>query len=335
MSASSSSPAAPARPTPVIADVDTGTDDALALLFLACHPGLDLRAVTCTAGNTDVDQVLRNTLDVLALAGAGDVPVARGAERPLLNEPRHAHGFHGVGGMGGLQLPRSGTAPSPLAAVELIRRTVEDSPEPVTLLGLGPLTNLALFLRTYPATARKLARIVFMGGSAGLGNASAVAEFNAWQDPEALAIVLAADVPVTMYGLDVFLQATVEPADFRALAAADDAGTALAGALLTRAARARAVDAGLSADTDRLQAVTIGDAGAACLLAKPATVTVRPFPVQVQLFGPGRGQTIVDRRAFAGEEEEHGLAGTVPVIDVAFSLDRDLMARTFLAAVGG
>src|SRR6185312_7024384 len=94
-----------ARPLPVVLDVDTGVDDACALLLAARHPGLDLRAVTCVAGNTALDQVVRNTLTVLAAAGAGDVPVARGAERPLLDQHRGAHHFHGSDGMGDLGWP--------------------------------------------------------------------------------------------------------------------------------------------------------------------------------------------------------------------------------------
>ena len=136
----------------VIADVDTGMDDALALIFLAKDPRIDLLAVTCVAGNTGVDQVLRNTLDVLHTAGAGQVPAARGAERPLINDPRHAHAFHGANGLGGLELPRSPHAESPLAAVELLHRTVETAAAPVTLLALGPLTNVALFLRIWLRT---------------------------------------------------------------------------------------------------------------------------------------------------------------------------------------
>ena len=315
---------------PVIADVDTGVDDALALTFLARSPRIDLRAVTCVAGNTDVDQVLRNTLDVLALAGRPDIPVARGAERPLINEPRNAHAFHGSNGLGGLSLPPSPAAPSPLAAVELLHRTIEDSPEPVTLLGIGPLTNIAVFLRAYPRTARKLARIVFMGGSAGIGNATSHAEFNAWQDPEALAVVLDSEIPVTMYGLDVFMLATLNAAQYLPLEASPEQGARLVGTLLASGARARAGEG--TADVD-LPPVTMGDAGAACLIAAPETVTLQEYPVRVELAGHSRGQTLVDRRVLAGEDTVHGLLTPAPVISVATALDHSAITETFLAAV--
>ncbi|WP_146362689.1 nucleoside hydrolase [Arthrobacter yangruifuii] len=337
----SSSASSPQRRIPVIADVDTGVDDALALTFLARSPRIDLRAVTCVAGNTDVDQVLRNTLDVLDLAGRPDVPVARGAERPLINEPRNAHAFHGANGIGGLQLPASSTPASPLAAVELLHRTIEESPEPVTLLGIGPLTNLAVFLRAYPLTARKLKRIVFMGGSAGIGNATSHAEFNAWHDPEALAVVLDSGVPVTMYGLDVFMLATLDAPQYLKLEASSDPGARLVGELLASGARTRAAGGVIgaeplprvSANDGTLDPMTIGDAGAACLIAAPETVVLEDYPVRVELAGHSRGQTLVDRRLIAGEDTAHGLLAPAPVISVAMALDHPAMVRTFLETV--
>lgn len=347
-------PRPPQSPPPraVLADVDTGMDDALALVFLARDPRIRLLAVTCVAGNTAVDQVVRNTLDVLQAAGAGSVPVARGAERPLINEPRDAHAFHGANGLGGLELPPSPHAPSPLAAVELMHRTVEEAPEPVTLLALGPLTNVALFLRAYPRTARKLERIVFMGGSAGIGNATSHAEFNAWQDPEALAIVIHSGISTVMYGLDVFMQATLTPEQYLPLADADDDGARLVGAVLTAGGRrglpaddpagpadvpagpaaAPPADLRVSAAAG-LQPVTLGDAGAACLIAVPETVELLRYPVRVELTGHSRGQTLVDRRLQPGESEHHGDAGPVPVIEVAVGLNHRLMTSTFLATV--
>ncbi|WAP51379.1 nucleoside hydrolase [Arthrobacter sp. ATA002] len=205
-----------------------------------------------------------------------------------------------------------------------MHRTVEDSPVPVTLLALGPLTNVALFLRAYPATARKLGRIVFMGGSAGIGNATSHAEFNAWHDPEALAVVIHSGIPTVMYGLDVFVQATVEPGQYLPLKDAPDDGVRLVGGLLAVG--------GLRGGTEP-QPVTIGDAGAACLVAVPETVELQRYPVRVELTGHSRGQTLVDRRLQPGESEHHGTAGPVPVIDVAVGLDHRLMTGTFLNTV--
>ena len=145
-------------PTPVILDVDTGVDDALALLLAVRSPDLDVRAVTCVAGNADVDQVVRNTLVVLDAAGAGDVPVARGADRPLLEPPRHARQVHGADGMADLGLPDSRRRPRDESAVELLRATIPASDTPVTLVPLAPLTNIALLLRTHPEVAEQIER---------------------------------------------------------------------------------------------------------------------------------------------------------------------------------
>lgn len=150
-----------ADPIPVIIDCDTGVDDALALLFAVRHPGLDLRAVTCVAGNTDVDQVVRNTLTVLDRAGAPDLPVARGAERPLIEPARPASHVHGRDGMGdlGLPAPTSRTAVD-VDAVTLLRREILGSPRPVTLIPRrSAVTRLAMDVRIpFFAWARTRAR---------------------------------------------------------------------------------------------------------------------------------------------------------------------------------
>ena len=167
--------------TPVILDVDTGIDDAFAILFAARHPLINLLGVTCVDGNTNVAQVVANTLQVLDAAGAGDIPVSRGAIRPLLGQSQYAEYVHGEDGMGDLGLPPSQRRVDSRSAIELLRDLVDQSAEPVTLVPLAPLTNIALFLRAFPESAKKLKRIVLMGGSASAGNATPAAEFNVWQ----------------------------------------------------------------------------------------------------------------------------------------------------------
>lgn len=192
--------------TSIILDVDTGVDDAFAVLFAAKHPAIELLGVTCVDGNTNLDQVVSNTLKVLDAAGAKDIPVARGAVRPLLGVSQYAEYVHGADGMGDLGIAPSKRKVDPRSAIELLRDLIEDSTDPVTLVPLAPLTNIALFLRAFPETAKKVHRIVLMGGSASAGNATAAAEFNVWHDPEAAAIVFQSGVPITMYGLDVFMR---------------------------------------------------------------------------------------------------------------------------------
>ncbi|MET9086693.1 nucleoside hydrolase [Streptomyces sp. NPDC004237] len=320
------------QPVPVIIDCDTGVDDALALLLAVRHPGLELRAVTCVAGNTDVDGVVRNTLTVLERAGAGDVPVARGAERPLLEAARSARHVHGADGMGDLGLPAPTRRPADIDAVGLLRREILASPRPVTLVPTAPLTNIALLLRTHPEVTRNIERIVFMGGAVATGNATPVAEFNVWHDPEAAAILLTAGVPITMYGLDVFQRVVVPGAEVRRLRASTEPGARLAGELLAHRPAAPDPDAPESDDA----AGGLGDAGAVCAVADPEGLTTRRLPVEVSLApGPTRGQTIVDRRPRPGEAEIHGGGRERAMVDVALDVDVERYVKLYLETVGG
>ena len=318
---------------PVVLDVDTGVDDACALLLAALHPGLDLRAVTCVGGNAPVDDVVANTLTVLDAAGRADVVVARGAERPLLEEAVDARHVHGADGMGDLDWPKSSRRPDPRHAVEVLRDVLREAAatdEPVTLVPLAPLTNIALLLRTYPDVARGLREVVFMGGAAHVGNATASAEFNVFHDPEAAAVVLDAcadlGIAVTMYGLDVFYDPHIGLAQADALVAVGGRGAAeLAGRLVRfPAGRFGAASA------------TIGDAGAVCAVLDPAGVRREKLPVRVELAGTwSRGRTIVDRRDWTGDlsHDPHGLAPAT--IDVCLEVDADRYARLWLDTVGG
>jgi len=320
-----------AQPTPVVLDVDTGVDDACALLLAARHPALDLRAVTCVAGNADVDQVVRNTLTVLAAAGRDDVPVARGADRPLLEPARPARHVHGHDGMGDLGLAAPGRAAEPRHAVAVLHDVLRDAAATgrrVTLVPLAPLTNLALLLRTHPEVAAGLERIVFMGGAALTGNATAAAEFNVWHDPEAAAIVLDAvadlGIPTTMYGLDVFYAPRVTRAQAGLLCASADPAARLAGRLIAFQCHRFGDDA-----------ATIGDAGAVCAVVDPGLLTTRRLPVRVELAGSWtRGQTVVDRRDWSGDlaHDPHGAAPAL--LDVALEVDALHCVSLWLRTLG-
>ena len=310
-----------ANPIPVILDVDTGIDDALALLLAARSPALDLLAVSCVSGNAPVDQVVRNTLKVLDAAGATDVPVARGADRPLLEPPRdarHVHSDDGMGDLGWADSPRSAVD---VHAIELMRATLEAAPRPVTLVPLAPMTNVALLLRAYPHVAEHIERILFMGGAAAIGNATAAAEFNVWHDPEAAGIVLTSGLPVTMYGLDVFYEVTIDEGQAARLVASPDAAAQLAGRLLRR--------------QQSQHIATIGDAGAVAAVIDPGGLTTSHCPVRIELAGTWtRGQTLVDRRSWAGdlEHDPHGLPAAM--VDVALGVDADRYRTLFLDTLG-
>ncbi len=303
-------------------DVDTGVDDACAILLAALHPDLDLRAVTCVDGNASVDDVVRNTRTVLQTAGRADVPVARGADRPLLEPVRDARHVHGADGMGDLDWPAPAQPVDLRHAVELLRDLLEqaaatgDPEQRITLVPLAPLTNIALLLRTYPHVGAGLREIVFMGGAAHLGNATASAEFNVFHDPEAAAIVLDAaadlDIPVTMYGLDVFYDPVVSATDAAELIAVGGRSPAELGGRLI-AFQCERFGAG---------AATIGDAGAICALIDPDGLSCEHLPVRIELAGSwSRGRTIVDRRDHP-EGAAHDPHGVAPAsVRVALGVD--------------
>ena len=318
--------------TPVILDVDTGVDDACALLLAARHLALDLRAVTCVGGNAPLPDVVRNTLTVLATAGRPTVPVAAGADRPLLEDPVDARHVHGQDGMGDLRLPLPPQQPDPRHAVELLRdhlRAAATAGEKLTVIPLAPLTNIALLLRTYPEVAAGIKRVVFMGGAAASGNATASAEFNIFHDPEAAAIVLDASadlgIPVTMYGLDVFYAPRVTLTQAEELMSGSDPGGVadLAGRLIRFQCERFGTDS-----------ATIGDAGAVCAVIDPASLRTAALPVRVELAGRfTRGRTIVDHRDWGGDltHDPHGQSDVV--LDVALAVDHAAYSRIWLQAM--
>ena len=270
---------------PIILDVDTGFDDAFAVLFAAMNTEVDLRGITCVDGNTNVQQVVKNTLIVLDAAGAGEVPVAVGASRPLVEEPLYAEHIHGADGMGELGLPQSNRKIDPRSAVDLMRDLVEAAPGEITLVPVAPLTNIANFITNYPESAKKLKEICLMGGSASVGNATAMAEFNIWHDPEAADIVFRSGIPITMYGLDVFYRPIVTESEAVRLSQSPDASAQFAGKLLQSSIK-------------RLkQNVTLGDYGAVAAVIRPALLKTEVFDVGVEVaHGLVRGMTVVDRR---------------------------------------
>lgn len=319
----------PAMSRPVVLDVDTGLDDACAILFAARHPDLDLLAVSCVGGNAPLPDVVANTLTVLDAANRPDVVVAAGAVRPLLERPVHARHVHGEDGMGDLDWPRSTRRPDPRPAVEMLRDVIRAASDPVSLVTLAPLTNIALLLRTYPDVAGGLEGIVVMGGAVDVGNATASAEFNVFHDPEAAAVTFdaAADlgIPLTLYGLDVFMAPTVSLEQAQELIASEDPATRLAGHLIEVQCRRFAQPA-----------ATIGDAGAVCVTVDRAALRTERLPLRVELGGSwSRGRTVVDRRRWDGDMS-HDPHGVSPVlVDVGLEVDGPRYAQLWLDTVGG
>jgi len=194
--------------TPLILDCDPGHDDALAILLAVADPAVDLLAVTTVAGNQTVDKCTVNARRVLSLAGVSEVPVARGADRPLVRQLRIADDVHGTTGLDGPAFTGEPSVPeSPYSAHELLVDVLRS--RPATIVATGALTNVARLLAEEPSLARNITEIVWMGGSTDRGNIAPLAEANACVDPEAADLVVRSGVPFTMCGLNVTHQALV------------------------------------------------------------------------------------------------------------------------------
>ncbi|HET9938742.1 MAG TPA: nucleoside hydrolase, partial [Gaiella sp.] len=248
-------------------------------------PELEVLGVTTTYGNQTLEKTTANALRVLELAGRTDVPVAAGAAAPLGRELVVAAHVHGESGLDGPTLPAPSVAPVSTDAVAWIASTIERAGRPVALVPTGPLTNVARYLDRHGTDG--IAQIVVMGGAIAEGNMTPAAEFNIWADPEAAAVVFAADVDVTMIGLDVTHQAVTGPEVQRRLAATGRIGTFVADLVEFFTVYHR--------ETYGWDGAPIHDAVAVAHLIRPDLVTTRLRNVEVELESElCRGRTVVD-----------------------------------------
>ncbi len=207
-----------ATPVKIIMDVDTGIDDALALLLAVRSTELELLACTTVAGNVTVEQTTRNTLAVLELAERSDIPVIRGAARPLVRRLTTATFFHGKDGLGNSNLPEPTMRPLATFAPEYLVKMAAQFTGELTIVAVGPLTNLAMALLLDPHWGRKLKQLIIMGGTVHApGNVTPVAEANFYNDPEAAQAVINSGANITLVGLDVTSQATLPWAEIAGL----------------------------------------------------------------------------------------------------------------------
>jgi pyrimidine-specific ribonucleoside hydrolase len=300
--------------TPIVIDTDPGVDDAVAIMLALASPEVELKAVTTVFGNVALDATTANAGRLLALCDRTDVPLAVGAARPLVHPQRElAAEWHGGDGLGG----RAATLPAPTApeartAVELLADVLRTSDQPVTLVPLGPLTNIALLLAVHPELAPRIARIVWMGGSLGAGNTSGVAEFNAHCDPEAAHRVLTqGEVPVTMVPLDLTLRCPAGPEWIEALAGSGPRCATLAEVITHYRAAFR--------ERYGIDAVAVHDAVAVLEAVLPGTLRTTPRPVAVACdLGPARGATV-------GMPD-----GSGPSVQVALDADTDKVLAEIL-----
>jgi inosine-uridine nucleoside N-ribohydrolase len=274
---------------PVLIDCDPGQDDALALLLALGSPEVRVLGVTTVAGNQTLDKTTANALRVLELAGREDIPVAAGADGPLAGELVVAADAHGETGLDGVDLPPPSTEPVAEHAVDFLAAVLERSEEPVTLVPLGPLTNVALLLEHNPEAAAQIERIVLMGGAIREGNQTPSAEFNIWIDPEAAARVFESGLDVTMVGLDVTNKAILRKVDAASLRGSGPVGDAAAAML--------EFYLGFYNKAYEHGGAPIHDALALAYVFRPELLTVEDRHVVVDATaGPCRGRTVVDMR---------------------------------------
>lgn len=203
----------------ILLDTDPGIDDALALFLALASPEAQLEGVTTVSGNVHVDLTTRNALALLEAAGRTDIPVARGCDRPLVRKPVIADYVHGRNGLGEVSLPEPREQPVGMHAVDFLIEKILAAPGEMTLVPIGPLTNIALAVRREPRIAQLVREVVIMGGALRVpGNVTPVSEFNIYADPHAAHVVLHAGWPLRLVPLDATKQAQLRREQVRALA---------------------------------------------------------------------------------------------------------------------
>lgn len=301
----------------IIYDTDPGIDDALGLLLLAASPEIDLLAITVTHGNTSQEKCLNNALKLVELTGITKVPVARGAEEPLVKELSVAEETHGEGGLGYAILPKSAISPCSELAHDLIIRLVRENPGEVTLLCVGPMTNIALAFLKAPEIVSKVRRIVSMGGAIHYpGNVTPQAEYNVFCDPEAFEIVLKSGIDFTLVPLDVTYQCILTTDH------------------LEKITEARSEIRSFIFDSTRfymefhedyqgIKGCAINDPLAAAILLDPTLVKYRDYYLTIELTSPtSKAKTIADH---------YGLLKSAPNAKVSMEVDVERFMELFIS----
>jgi inosine-uridine nucleoside N-ribohydrolase len=306
-------------PIPIIIDCDPGHDDAIALMLAIASPEVELLGVTTVAGNTTLDKTTRNALVTLELAGRPDVPVAAGSEQPLRRPLRTAEHVHGATGLDGPHISEPSMIPHELGAVPFLVNLLQTAEEPVTLVPVGPLTNIARLLTGHPDLVERIERIVLMGGSIGLGNVTPAAEFNIFVDPEAAAVVFGSSIDVTMIGLDVTHHARLGSSHADDLRLRGRCGLFVAELLdffLPNYQRRMGFDG-----------APIHDALAVAYVIWPDLVSTELLAVEIDTTdGPSAGRTLVDR---------YHVTRRPPHVHVGMSVDSDRFARLVVDRIAG
>ena len=302
-------------------DTDTASDDAVALVMALQHPGVQVEAITVVAGNVPVEQGVQNALYTVELCQQ-TVPVHRGMPAPLTRPLETAQNVHGQDGMGDIGLPLAGRTPASGDAVGVLRQTIHQFAGDLTLVTLGPLTNVAVALRQDPSIAPAVSECIVMGGTGrGHGNVTPVAEYNFWADPEAARIVFDSGLPIKMVGWDISrTYAVLDPDDAAALRALD---TPLARFCVDIQGSVEQ----FALSTTRLAGFDLPDPIAMAVALDPAVATrIERCHVEIETTSPlCRGQSVVDRLH---------LMGQAPNAEVVIEASRERFLQILYDAVG-
>ena len=286
LSASGMGQASAGSASRVIIDTDPGVDDALALLLAMRSPELKIEAITPVAGNVPLDFTLPNALRMVEISARTDIPVAAGAKVPLMRRLVTAQYAHGENGLGGAVFPEPKLKPVPESAAEMIRQVVHKYPHEVSLITLGPLTNVAAALNADAELAGLVKSLIMMGGSLSGGNITPAAEFNIYVDPEAARIVFQSGIPLKMVGLDITRKTSLTDEHYNILQAAQNPVSQAAAKIARNAI-----------DHTRSQGFTVGpnmhDSLAVAAFINPALVKWKDYYVDVETTGElTAGQTL-------------------------------------------
>jgi pyrimidine-specific ribonucleoside hydrolase len=302
----------------ILIDCDPGHDDMVAIMLACASPELQLLGVTTVAGNQTGEKTYWNALRTLTLIGRTDIPVSRGADRPLLRELTVAPEIHGVSGLDGADLPEPAFQGTGTHAVDFIIGTVMDSRDPVTLVPTGPLTNIALALLKEPRLAGKVERIVLMGGAVKDSNITPAAEFNIYVDPDSARIVFSCGAPLVMVGLDVTNRAQVGFDDIDTMAGWNGRVSRVVAPLLRFFAQT-------NRDVFGFAGAPIHDALAVAHVVRPRVITTRLMNVVVETAGEHtRGRTVAD---------VYGISRRPKNAEVALEVDLPLFKDMIFTAI--
>ena len=324
-----------AAPRKIIFDTDPGTDDAMALMLALNSPELDIRAITVVPGNVVAAQGLENALRMVSLANRCDIPVAAGAQHPLFQKLITAEFWHGKNGLANVELPPSQCKVDSRYAPDLIAQLVHAAPHEITLVPVGPLTNIALAVLRDPSIVPLVKEVILMGGSISGGNVNAAAEANIANDPEAAQIVFQAGWPVTMVGLDVGDQTLLSGKYLEQLGSThgpvNDFIYSVAKYLVDLSAKFG------ERGTPMYDPLAVGVAIDFTLVKAPA------MHVDVETRGEfTRGETVANRRGYVERNVLHGDRYVIEGVDqvapnakVCVEVDADRFLRLFVSRIQG